>query len=197
MIKEPLLINTPFPIKTERLILRPMMPGDGKILFNLVEESRDALGEWLPWVSSVKTEVDSEKNACEFYAQFILKKAFRFLIFHNDLLVGGCSLHKIDWNIPSAGIGYYCHKLHQNNGYIFEAVTALIFYGFHQLGLRRITIICDDENIKSARVAEKLGFMLESKAKGLISKPGNNELRVSRCYVRFDIKGLEKHKVAW
>ncbi|KIE05997.1 hypothetical protein NF27_CG01770 [Candidatus Jidaibacter acanthamoeba] len=106
-------------------------------------------------------------------------------------------MHKINWNIPSAGIGYYCHKLHQNNGYISEAITALIFYGFHQLGLRRIAIICDDDNVKSAYIAEKLGFMLESKAKGLIPKPSTDELRVSRCYVMFNTNGLEKHKVEW
>ncbi|KIE05998.1 hypothetical protein NF27_CG01780 [Candidatus Jidaibacter acanthamoeba] len=66
MIKEPFLINTPFPIKTERLILRPVMPGDSSIIFNLIEQSRNNLGEWLPWVSSVKAEVDSEKMLASF-----------------------------------------------------------------------------------------------------------------------------------
>ncbi len=187
-----ILLDFPMPIKTERLIIRPVMPGDGKNLFEMIEESRNELEKWLPWTEKVKHWEDSEKTARMFYADFIIRKVFRFLILQNNRMIGGCSLHRINWEIPSADTGYYCRTSEQGKGYIREAIAALTVFGFNRLGLRRLTITCDDENLRSAHVAESLGFILESKAKGFITKPGTDELRISRCYVRFNTEGLEK-----
>jgi len=112
-------------------------------------------------------------------------------------LVAMCGFHNVDWNIPSAAMGYWSRVSEQRKGYIQEAVAAVTLYGFKQLGLRRIVLLCQDENVASIGVAEKLGFTLESTARGVLFMPGKSELLLSRCYVRFDSTGLDQSSVSW
>jgi ribosomal-protein-alanine N-acetyltransferase len=46
-------------------------------------------------------------------------------------------------------------------GYMAEAVRAIIVFGFRELGLNRIQGMCDLPNIGSARVMEKVGMRFE------------------------------------
>lgn len=89
-IANPILINFPMPLTTKRLIIRPLMPGDGSKLFEAIEESRASLRPWLGWVDSIKTWEDSEANAREFFAKFTLRIESTFLISATDRLVGVC-----------------------------------------------------------------------------------------------------------
>lgn len=196
-IQKPILLDLPMPITTKRLTIRPMMPGDGKQIFEAIEESRSELCKWFPWVNNVKHWKDSEKTAREFYANFILRKSFSFLIFCEKKFIGGCGFNDPDWSVPSASIGYWCQTSEQGKGYIREATAALILYAFQVIGFKRLTILCKEENTKSISIAETLGFFLETKAKGLLSNPNTPDLSVSRCYVRFDEKDLEKWPTYW
>ena len=198
MIKNPILLNFPLPLQTKRLLIRPMMPGDGKQIFDAIQESREVLGEWLEWVNDVKVPEDSEGTVREFYAKFILRKEeLTFVIFREEDLIGVCSLHDIKWNIPSAAIGYWCRAREQGKGYIREAIAALTKYAFHVLNFKRIIILADDANTKSVSIPEALKFNLETKSKGLLAKPGIDELRLTRLYVRFDADGLEDWEAKW
>lgn len=187
----PILIDLPMPIKTKRLIMRPLMPGDGKEIFKAIEDSRELFSVWLPWVSEVKTWEDSEKTAHEFYANFIQRKNINLVIMREEKIIGMCGFNTLNWQIPSGGIGYWCLKAAQGNGYIREAVGALTVYAFKVMNLKRVSILCDDENIKSIRVAESLGYSLETRAKGLLENLRGKDLIFARRYVRFDSKGLE------
>ncbi len=197
MIKNPILLDLPLPIQTKRLLIRPMMLGDGKQMFDAIHESRDILRVWLGWVDNVKAPEDSETTAREFYAKFILREELTFVIFREENLIGVCSLHDIKWNIPSAAIGYWCRVREQGNGYIREAIAALTKYAFHVLNFKRITILADDANAKSTSIPEALGFTLEVKSKGLLNTPKTNGLRLDRLYVRLDAEGLENWETKW
>lgn len=52
-------------ISTKRLNLKPLQEGDGKIIFDAIQESRACLERWLLWPRHVKTWQDSEKFAME------------------------------------------------------------------------------------------------------------------------------------
>lgn len=184
-MKNPILLDFKLPLRTKRLILRSIMPGDGKAVQEAIEESYDSFKEWLPWCQNRPTVDSLEETARKFYADYLLKKALHFVIFHEDRLIGMCS-YSFHWEIPSADIGYWCRISSQGKGYMTEAVGAITQYAFEEIGIRRLTILCDEENAKSIAVAEKLGFQLETRARGLIAKPGSHELRVGRRYVRFD-----------
>jgi RimJ/RimL family protein N-acetyltransferase len=198
MIKNPLLLDLPMPITTARLSIRPMMPGDGKQVFEAIDESREMLSKWHEWVAGVKTWEDSECTAREFYANFILRKSMSCVIFRGEKLIGVCGYNdEPNWATPAAAIGYWCRVSEQSKGYMREATAALTLYAFQQIGFKRLAIACEDENVKSAAIPEALGFTLETKAKGLIPKPGSAELSLCRRYVRFDAQGLEEWDVKW
>lgn len=195
-VADPLLLDLPMPIQTERLLLRPLMPGDGKLLFDAIEESREELKLWLPWVPSVKCWQDSERTARGFYADFIRRIIMNLAILHQGEFVGMCSLN-FSWQIPSASIGYWCRLSAQGQGFIQEAISALTLYAFRVTPLKRLAIICHDGNVKSARVAENLGYRLELRAPGLIENLKGDELVWGRRYVRFDDQGLDITHVRW
>ena len=60
-------------------------------------------------------------------------------------------------------IGYVLHPDYWGRGYVPEAVSALVEIAFTILSLHKVEIGCYDYNKQSQRVAEKLGFTLESR----------------------------------
>jgi len=60
-----------------------------------------------------------------------------------------------------ANIGYDLQKAHWNNGYITEALEAIIDYGFSSIEINRIEAEVMQGNVSSERVLEKLGFVKE------------------------------------
>jgi len=181
----PILLECPFPIRTKRLVIRPVQAGDGPQLNECVRESFEQFNRWLPWAQTIPSLDESEEFARVSYADFLLRKAFHLGVFHGDRLVGMCGFNHIDWHIPSAAIGYWCRLSEQGKGYTQEAVKALTFYGFQQIGFRRIEIKCEEENKASIAVAEKCGYHLECHQKGVLSFPGRSDLLASRVYVLY------------
>ncbi len=55
-----------------------------------------------------------------------------------------------------SGFRYIPH--YWGNGYGTEAELAILDYGFRELGLQRVSMICDSENIDSWRLMEKCGM---------------------------------------
>ncbi len=65
------------------------------------------------------------------------------------------------------------------------------------MGIKRISILCRDDNLKSIKVSEKLNYIHELTAWGIISKIGNNNLVLGRRYTKFDLNGLDESGVKW
>ena len=180
-----ILLDFPMPIITERLTIRPMQPGDGEQIFNQIQQSRDNLCQWLPWVGSVKSQADSEITARTFYADYILRKAFHLVMCLDGQIIGGVGLSDINWTIRRMSIGYWCSVGYQGKGYVAEGVNGLVDFAFSHLKAQKLLIVCDSENTKSIGVAERCGFALETEALGVLDHPGNGELRLGRRYARY------------
>ncbi len=140
---------------------------------------------WLPWVDSVKCQADSESTARTFYADFVLRKAFHFVICLEGQIIGGLSLSFINWTIRRMNIGYWCSINHQRQGYVTEALNGLADFAFVHLKAQKLLIVCDSQNTKSIKVAERSGFSLEAEALGVLDYPGDGELRLGRRYARY------------
>lgn len=197
-IQQAILLDLALPIQSKRLVIRPFMAGDGPALFEAILESVEALKVWNPWARCPMTLEGTEETVRRFHADFILRQALHFGIFRRHRLVGACGLARFNWEIPSCSLGYWLRTSEYRNGYATEAANALTRYAFEQLKIRRLTIECDDENVRSAALAERLLFELEVKGKGLApAKENSNELRIGRVYVRFDTKTLPKLSCSW
>lgn len=163
-MNNPLLLDIPSQLETERLILRaPLQTGDGKIVNQAIRESFYELKEWLPFAQKLPTLEETEINLRKAHINFLKRESFRFLIFHIDTndFIGAISLQGIDWDIPKCEIGYWINTKFSGNGYMTEAVKALTNFGLYNIKFKRIGIRCESTNLKSRSIPEKLGFELE------------------------------------
>jgi ribosomal-protein-alanine N-acetyltransferase len=62
-------------------------------------------------------------------------------------------------------VGFALSRPYWRQGYMSEALTALLVYGFDRLGLQRVEANCLADNTASCRLLEKAGFALEGTAR--------------------------------
>ncbi|MEH6940017.1 GNAT family N-acetyltransferase [Bacillus sp. JJ664] len=160
----PILLDVPLQIETERLILRaPLQTGEGNVVNQAIKDSISELKQWLSLFQSIPTVEETEILLRNAHIDFLKRESFRYLIYlkgTNDF-IGTASLHGINWNISKCEIGYWINTKFSGNGYMTEAVSELTNLGFQLLKFRRIEIRCESKNTKSRTIPEKLGFELE------------------------------------
>ncbi|WP_462408881.1 GNAT family N-acetyltransferase [Neobacillus sp. Marseille-QA0830] len=130
-------------------------------LFKLVEENREHLQEWLPWVGSMTTPVQFEAIIPVWLNQFAENSGCNLGILYRGELAGSIGLQQVDWFNRNASIGYYLAKNAERHGVMTRSVIALLHYAFTGLGLNRIEIRCGVNNFKSRAIPERLGFVKE------------------------------------
>lgn len=79
----------------------------------------------------------------------------------DNALIGTTTLFNLDFNNRRAELGYGLGRAHWGNGYMQEALKALLAYAFDELAFRRIEADVDPRNIASIRTVERLGFQRE------------------------------------
>ncbi|MFT8322320.1 MAG: GNAT family N-acetyltransferase [Bacillus sp. (in: firmicutes)] len=160
---KPILIDFPDKILTERLYIRPCLPGDGKEVYESMQRSKKELQKWMPFANQAQTMDGVEENIRKAYAKFILKEDIRLHIYlkKNNTFIGSTGLHSIDWEVRSFEIGYWCDTSFTGNGYIQESTKTLISFARETLEAKRIEIRCDALNHNSRAIPEKLGFTLD------------------------------------
>lgn len=159
-----ILLNVPSELKTERLLLRaPFYSGDGEAVNKAIENSIHELRQWLPFAQEIPTLEETEISLREAHIKFLERENFRFLIFHKDSqeFFGTVSLQSVDWEVRKCEVGYWINTKFSGNGYITEAVKAVMEYGINELGFHRLEIRCESTNLPSRAIPEKLGFNLE------------------------------------
>lgn len=196
--KEPILIDIPMPIRTPRLMIRNVLPGDGAAMHEIKAESFDDLSKWMEWAKlGVGTVDDAEKVIRENHAKYILREDMMMAAFtHDGRLISMCGLHRMDWEFRSFEIGYYVRSSEHNKGYATELANALTRFAFEALGARRVIICAATANAASRRVIEKLGYELESLVKADALLP-DGTVTGHANYVRYDTNGLPDENVTW
>lgn len=188
---DPLLLDLPTSIATERLLMRPPRAGDGAMLHAAIVESLPALRLFLasvPWVAAEQTIASAETYCRNAQANFIARKDLPFLLIEQRTgeLVGAAGLHRTDWATPKTEVGYWGRSATSGQGYISEAVQALTDYAFVHIRAMRVELITDDENHASRNVAERCGFHLEGILRNERRAP-DGSLRHACIYARFPI----------
>jgi ribosomal-protein-serine acetyltransferase len=159
----PILLDFPSSFDTKRLRIRKPFPGDGEELNEAIRTSIDELKPWLPFAQHIPEVEETEANIREAHAKFLLREDLRFLIYDKESghFIGSTGLHRINWDIPKFEIGYWIHSAYSNKGYMTEAIEGLCTFAFTKLKAKRLEIRCDEENVASRKVAERLDFTLE------------------------------------
>ncbi|MDP4083980.1 MAG: GNAT family protein [Bacillota bacterium] len=153
-----------FTLKVDQEIeLNLFQPHDYLKLFQLVDENREYLQEWLPWVENMSAPFQFESIIPIWLQQFAENNGFNAGILFKGKLMGSIGLTQIDWFNKQTSVGYYLAKKAQGHGIMTRSVQAVLNYAFFELGLNRVEIRCGEKNKKSRAIPERLGFVKEGK----------------------------------
>ncbi|WP_066715744.1 GNAT family N-acetyltransferase [Clostridium sp. Marseille-P299] len=153
---EPLTIGM-----TNRLIIRELTNNDFKDIYTMSKNPNV-----LKFINDMNEpyEVEFEKhkshisNMYNFYGYGI----WGIFLKDNGKLIGRCGLqNSLIGEITEIELGYLIDYDYWNNGYALEASEFVINYAKHNLDINRIIAVIDTNNIKSIKVATKLGMKLE------------------------------------
>lgn len=185
---EPLLLDLPDRIETQRLVLRIPQAGDGGMLHEAVAETIVELRRYLgmlPWVAAEPAWGTFEMFCRKARAKFMLREDFAFLMTErgSGRLVGVCGLHRPDWHVRRVELGYWCRKSAQGHGFVVEGGQALCRYAFEELHAVRVEAFTDAENLASRRVAERCGMTFEGTMRATARWP-DGSLRDVCAYAR-------------
>lgn len=153
-------------IETERLALRPLTLADADTAFQGWTGDPDVAQyvSWLPhhsldeaiaWLKEVEWHQDASGAILE-----------------NDNYIWGFTLKETGELFGSGGliweesqqlfqVGYNIMKSHWNHGYTTEAMRAILDFAAKDLGIQRVAGGHAKENLASAKVLEKLGFVYD------------------------------------
>lgn len=180
-------------IDTERMILRPPQHSDYRDWAILREESREFLVKWEPGWSADHLSRKAFSNRVYWAARAISNETaipvFLFARGDNRLL-GAITLDNIRRGPAQAGtFGYWIGQRHARQGYMREAIEALVHYAFTKLDLSRIEAACLPENAASRGVLEKSGFKYEGVAQSYLQINGRWRNHVLYSNLRSDRRG--------
>lgn len=198
-----ILINLPMPILTPRLLIRPPQIGDGAAVNAAIIESFDVLHRWVHWAHNKPSIDDTEEHIRLAAANWILKKCdepwLELLIFDRQAgtVIGGTGFHHIIWENPSVETGYWIRNTRSGEGLMTEALNAITQYAFKQLAVKRIAITCDIDNLRSKKIPERLGYVLEATLKSNRRKPITGEVSDTLVYAKYDMDNLPSLFVEW
>lgn len=149
--------------ETERLVVRSPLWCDGAAMNRAIHESIEELRPWMPWAQQLPTVDESEENVRFARLKFMERSDLRLHIFSKETgeFIGGSGLHRIDWESRKFEIGYWIRTSQSGKGLMTEAVAGITKFAIDSLLANRVEIRCDSTNIRSARIAERLGYTLE------------------------------------
>lgn len=148
-------------IETERLILRKFKKDDAKDMYNNWASDSEVT-KYLTWPAHNNIEIskkviemwtDSYSNAESYQWAIVLKEIGN--------VIGSFSLMGINNENENCEIGYCIGKAFWNRGIVTEALSAIIDFGFNEIGFQRIAACHHINNPASGRVMEKCGLKYE------------------------------------
>ncbi len=152
---------TDFPfLTTNRLLLRQIQPSDAEALLAILSDQQvtEFYGH-----EPHQTLEDTEELIRQIQARYNRREALRWgiTIQGEGTLIGSCGLFHFDLGFHRAETGYELNRAFWRRGIMTEAMSAVLTYGFIELGLHRVEAIIDIANGRSKGLLLKLGFTYE------------------------------------
>ena len=129
-------------------------------MYNIIDNERERLGEYLPWVHNLKSAEEEKKVIKDILQQMLDKKMFVLMVLVDGEVAGMVDLHEIKINVR-AEVGYWLSREYEGLGIITRSVEYLTEYAFTELNLHKLTILVQTENDKSSAVPKRLNFIKE------------------------------------
>lgn len=140
-------------------------------------ESKAFLSPWEPsWATDELTKGAFRRRLKRYQREARLDSAYAFFVFRSedDALLGGCTLSNVRRGVTQCcALGYWIGEKFARQGYMHDAVRALIPFIFKTLGLHRIEAACLPSNEPSKNLLSKAGFRQEGLARRYLQIAGD------------------------
>lgn len=157
-----------FPVlNTERLCLRQIRPSDNQAIFNIFNDPEVTRYYGMKPFSDM---AEADALIVRWRRRFSERRLVRWVLakLADDWVIGTAGF--TDWkrHFRSAQVGYDLAQPFWQQGYMREALTAVLEFGYSHMQLNRIEALVLNENIASIALLDKLGF----KKEGLLREYG-------------------------
>ena len=149
-----------FPIlKTPRLVLRAIQQSDAQLVHRNFSDHQTVLYSNAPAPSLEKIQQAIDIWSEDFQKQQGIR--WGITIKEQNAVIGSCGYKNIIKKHRRAGIGYEIFADYRRQGFMSEALNAVIQFGFEVIELNRIEVMVDWDNLPSILLVNKLGFTEE------------------------------------
>ena len=148
------------PLKTDRLQLAPLVPGDFDDM--LVLCTHEDLCRYIrPAMTPAQVEEHINNRLRPWQLEDLKWFSFAVRQPHNPRIIGELVFRFESRADARAEIGYRFHPDAQGKGYALEATRAVAQMCFNDLNVRKLAAYCNAQNTASRSLLEKLGMSLE------------------------------------
>lgn len=151
----------PFPeLQTERLLLRQLSEQDENEIFQLRSDESiskhltrplcQSIDDARAFIQRINTGIENNQSL---YWTISLKNSFS--------LIGTICLWNISWEHERAEVGFELLPGFQKKGYMQEALTAVLDFGFNSMRFHSIEGVVNPNNQSSIKILEKNHFVRE------------------------------------
>jgi ribosomal-protein-alanine N-acetyltransferase len=180
-------------IETKRLTLRPPVHSDFRAWAALRDQSAGFLVPWEPTWAADHLSRKAFTNRVYWANRSIANGSALPLFLErraDKVLIGAITLDNIRRGPAQDGtLGYWIGEPFARQGYMREAIEAIVHHAFETLDLSRIQAACLPENKASRGVLEKCGFKYEGVAQSYLQINGRWRNHVLYSNLRGDRRG--------
>ena len=146
-------------IETERLSLKNISAEDREFIFG--QFSDDIVNRYL-FDAEPLDNIEGADEIIDFYTQPEPRLQHRWIIVRKSdgIKIGTCGFHCWNQEDGKIYIGYDMKKEFWGNGYMREAMEAIIKFAIDNMGIKEIKACIYIDNERSISLVEKLGFVL-------------------------------------
>ena len=142
-------------LRDEEFLLRPWTEADVPAIVAACNDAE--IQRWIPVIPRPYTEQDA-LSFVRGEARPELEHSFAITV--NGAVVGAIGM-TVNSQSRNGHIGYWCAREARGRGHATRALRLVSRWAFDELGLERLELITDPENVASQRVAEKAGYQRE------------------------------------
>ena len=160
-------------------------PEDAEDIVAAVMESVLEVGRWMAWCRPGYS-IDDARDWIRLQQELTRQDlAYEFAI-RDDAgrYLGGCGVNQVNKANRFANLGYWVRTSAMGNGIAPAAARLVANEVFRATDLVRLEIVCAVENVRSQRVAEKVGAMREGVLRRRLAIPGGSSDAVMYSLVR-------------
>ena len=156
-------------INGERIYLRYPRVADYTEWSRLRGASRQFLMPWEPvWAEDELTRGAFRRRIKRYQKETRLDSAYVFFVLRktDNALIGGCTISNVRRGVTQCcTLGYWVGEPYARQGYMTDAIKALVPFVFRTLGLHRIEAACLTANEASRALLLRCGFREEGLAR--------------------------------